>query len=66
MDKDEWCIVKYHNRNYEENPNKPEYDLLVRRLYQWEAQRLNGKAEIVARGFKSNDEALFYLPLYND
>jgi hypothetical protein len=47
---DEWCIVKYHNRNYEENPNKPEYDLLVRRVYQWEAQRLNGEWEYLAKG----------------
>jgi len=66
MDKNEWCIVKYHNTSPE---RKTEYDLLVRRVYQWEAlewQVKNGKAKIVARGFKSNDEALFYLPLYND
>lgn len=63
MDKEEWCIVKYHNTSTE---RKTDYDLLIRRVYQWEAQRLNGEAVIVARGFKSNDEALFYLPLYND
>jgi len=63
VDKGEWCIVKYHNTDTD---RKTEYDLLVRLVYQWEAQRLQGRSELVARGFKSNEEALFYLPLYND
>ena len=58
VDKGEWCIVKYYHNNGKTS-------LLVRKKYQWEAQRLEGRSEVIARGFKSNEEALFYLPLYN-
>ena len=59
VDKSEWCIVKYHNKDGKTS-------LLVRMKYQWDAQTLRGDWEYLADGFKSNEEALFYLPLYND
>ena len=58
-----WCIVKYHNTDED---RKCDYDLLVRLEHQWMAQRLNGKWEVMARGFKTAHEAMFYLPLYKD
>lgn len=58
-----WCIVKYHNTDKD---RKAEYDLLVRIEHQWLAQRLQGKWEVMARGFDTAQEAMFYLPLYKD
>ena len=59
----QWCIVKYYNTDPD---RETEYDLLVRIEYQWTAQRLQGKNQVVARGFKTAQEAMFYLPLYRD
>ena len=72
LDEEEWCIVKYHNEwlhlEPEQREGKPEYDLLVRKTYQWEAvhKHLANKSEVIARGFKSNEEALKFVCLYKE
>lgn len=74
LDEEEWCIVKYRNTdtNYDnkgnEIPPKRPYDLLIRKMYQWEAQgkHYSHKWEMVARGFKSNEEALKYVKLFKE
>ena len=73
LDKEEWCIVKYHNEWSHLNPwerqGRPQYDLLVRKVYQWEAQAKlypPYKWEYVARGFKSKEEALKYVKLFKE
>lgn len=43
VDVNEWCIVRYEN-------DDGSTDTLVRRKYQWEAQRLKNKWEYVAEG----------------
>jgi len=70
VDKEEWCIVKYYNEyphlEPEERVGKPPYDLLVRLVYQWGAQNIRGDANVVARGFKTAEEAMHYIKLYKD
>ena len=57
LDKEEWCIVRYNGT-----------DLLVRKVYQWEAQAdlVHTPWEYVARGFKSNEEALQFVNLFKE
>ena len=64
-DKGEWCIVCYHNKSPQ---RKADQDLIVRRVYQWEAvgRHLQSTWEIVARGFKSNEEALQFVNLFKE
>ena len=73
LDKEEWCIVRYHNEWVHLEPEKrnkmPANELLVRKTYQWEAQAKfypPYKWEYVARGFKSNEEALKFVCLYKE
>lgn len=72
LDKEEWCIVRYRNTyaHLKEHEKKrlPEYDLLIRKAYQWEmvGHHLQGRWEIVARGFKSNEEALQFVNLFKE
>lgn len=74
LDKEEWCIVKYHNTDTDYDmggntiPPKRPYDLLIFKVYQWEAQAYNysHKWEYVARGFKSNTEALKFVSLFKE
>ena len=49
---EEWCIMRL--------PISKE--LAVLRLH----PHVSGDWEILARGFKTNQEALFYLPLFNE
>ena len=57
LDKEEWCIVRWHDDG-----------LFVRKVYQWEAQgdHYRHKWEYVARGFKSNEEALKFVKLFKE
>lgn len=41
VDKEEWCIVKYYNKDGSTN-------VLIRKKYQWAAQKLDGKWEYLA------------------
>jgi hypothetical protein len=56
LDEDEWCIVRHRG------------ELLVRKMYQWEAQAHNYAHawEYVARGFKSNEDALQWVSLFKE
>ena len=63
LDKEEWCIVRYHNTSPD---RKRDYDLIVRKVYQWDAQNLRSNWEYVARGFKSNEEALQWVNLFKE
>jgi hypothetical protein len=56
LDKEEWCIVQYGDE-----------DLIVRKVYQWEAQAYNyaHKWKYVARGAKSNEEACEWARKFN-
>jgi hypothetical protein len=56
--KDEWCIVRWRNPQ----------GLMVFREYQWEAQgkHYQHKWEYVARGFKSNEDALQWVCLFKE
>jgi hypothetical protein len=53
----DWCIVRWHDG-----------DLLVMRQYQWIAQgeHYRHKWEYVARGFKSNEDALQWVSLFKE
>lgn len=70
LDEEEWCIVRYRNEwlhlEPEQRVGRPQYDLLVRKVYQWQAvgSHLQSQWAIVARGFKSNEEALKFVCLY--
>ena len=57
VDKEEWCIVRYNGT-----------DLLIRKVYQWEptGERILTPWEYVARGFKSNEEALLFVNLFKE
>ena len=43
VNKDEWCIVQYHNEDGSTS-------VLIRKKYQWDAQRLNQPWKYVAEG----------------
>lgn len=62
LDKEEWCIVRYYNKDPD---RKADYDLLVRRMYQWEAQHLQGRWEVVARGL-TEKQATEYSKLFKE
>jgi hypothetical protein len=70
----DWCIVKYINTdtNYDdegnEHPPERPYDLLILREYQWEAQARDyrHKWEYLARGLKSNEDALKWVSLFKE
>lgn len=64
LDKEEWCIVRY--RNTAEDRER-DYDLLVRKRYQWEAigQHLQGRWEYVARGL-TEKQATEYRNLFKE
>jgi hypothetical protein len=72
LDEEEWCIVRYRNEWLHLEPEKrnkmPARELLIRKVYQWEAQgdHYRHKWEYVARGFKSNEEALKYVCLFKE
>ena len=72
LDEEEWCIVRYHNEWLHLEPEKrkkmPTHEFLIRKTYQWEAvhKHLANKSEVIARGFKSNEEALKYVCLYKE
>lgn len=53
----DWCIVRWHTG-----------DLMVFREYQWMAQgkHYSHKWEYVARGFKSNEDALQWVSLFKE
>jgi len=56
LDKEEWAIVRHRG------------EVLIRRVYQWDAQANNYAHawEYLARGFKSNEEALKFVCLYKE
>ena len=58
LDKDEWCIVRYGVSNT---------DLLVRRMYQWEAHAdmVNAPWEVVARGL-TEKQAMEFEKLFKE
>lgn len=64
-DKEEWCIVRF--RNTAEDRER-DYDILVRKRYQWEevGEHFQHRGECVARGFKSNEEALQWVKLFKE
>jgi hypothetical protein len=72
VDREEWCIVKYHNAYLhlepKEREGKPPYELFIRKVYQWEAQAsfYPYKWEYAARGFKSKTEALRFIKLFKE
>jgi hypothetical protein len=53
----DWCIVRWHTG-----------DLIIRREYQWIAQGKHypHKWEYMARGFKSNEDALQWVSLFKE
>ena len=55
--KADWCIVRWHDG-----------DLLVKREYQWlpQGEHYRHKWEYVARGFKSNEDALQWVSLFKE
>ena len=57
--KPDWCIVRWHDG-----------ELMVRREYQWEAQgkwfAVNHKWAYMAKGFKSNEDALQWVSLFKE
>ena len=57
LDREEWCIVKFYG---ELGP-----DLLIRKRYQWEAQRLSHQWEYVAEGL-TKEEADAYTKLFKE
>lgn len=64
LDKEEWCIVRYYNKD----PNrKADQDLIVRRVYQWEAvgEHFQHKWEYVARGL-TEKQATEYSKLFKE
>ena len=63
--KPDWCIVRYVCQN---EPRKGEVDILVRREYQWEAhgQFYPHRWTYLAKGFKSNEEALQWVSLFKE
>lgn len=67
LDKEEWAVIRYHNEYAHLEPHekegRPEYELLIRKVYQWEAQyvHINQKWEYVMRGLKSNEEAIEFV-----
>ena len=73
-DKADWCIVRYNNADYDYDddgnkihPKRP-YDLLIFREYQWEPQGKHypHKWEYLAKGFKSNEDALQWVSLFKE
>lgn len=63
--KDEWCIVRFRNSDPD---RKTDTDVLIFKVYQWEAQAYayDHKWEYLARGFKSNEEALKFVKLFKE
>ena len=61
----DWCIVRYV---HQEEQRKGKVELLVMRQYQWIAQgeHYRHKWEYVARGFKSNEDALQWVSLFKE
>lgn len=58
--KPDWCIVRWHDG-----------DLMVRREYQWRAQAERfdtsmPKWKYMAKGFKSNEDALQWVCLFKE
>lgn len=64
LDKEEWCIVRYHNTS----PNRTrDYDYIARKVYQWGAvgAHLENKWEYVARGL-TEKQAKEYSKLFKE
>jgi len=61
----DWCIVRYV---HQEEQRKGKVELLIFRECQWIAQGKHypEKWEYVARGFKSNEDALQWVSLFKE
>lgn len=53
----DWCIVRWHTG-----------DLIIRREYQWwpQGKYFTEKWKYVAKGFKSNEDALQWVSLFKE
>ena len=69
LDRNEWVIVRWRNEHAHLEPHEreglPEYDLLIRKRYQWEAQKLSYRWEYVAKGL-TKEEADAYTKLFKE
>lgn len=56
MEEDDWCIVGFTN-------DDGSRDLLIRRKYQWDAQRLKHRWEYLAEGL-TKEQAMQFIKLF--
>ena len=61
-DLDEWAIVNYYNTD---SDRETDYNILIRKKYHWDAQRLDGHWEYLATGL-THKQAMEFAKLFKD
>ena len=61
-DQQEWVIVKYYNTD---SDRVTDYDILIRKKYHWDAQRLDGRWEYLAFGL-THKQATDFVKLFKE